>query len=273
MSLSHIYLLISVNELYMLQSALLTSATDGKVNFWSLSNLREPAESLSVKTNISTLGVAPESNALVCGDESGKIHAVIPPSDKSSSSKRTVRVLDAGDDGHFGMITGLSTRVPPKNGGHLARGFLRGASGLVLSCGVDWTTKLWAPAYTNKPILSFVCHSYDYMCDVQWSPTHPSLFATAAGNGTLGFWNLASSLDEPLSGSKGISIKEATGGSCSDVGVLNKISWSADGRSLAVADSDRLHVLGLSEDVARPKGDEETKMMNHLKSRGFLDEE
>jgi len=253
-------------------SALLTSATDGKINFWSLSNLREPAESLSVKANISMVGVAPESNALLCGDESGKIHAVIPPSDKSSSSKRTVRVLDSGEDGHFGMITGLSTKVPPKSGGHLARGFLRGSSGLVLTCGVDWTTKLWAPAYTDKPIQSYVSHSYDYMCDVQWSPTHPSLFATACGNGSLGFWNLASSIDEPLSGSNGIPIKEATGGG-GEGGVLNKIRWSSDGRSIAVANSDRLHILGLSEDVARPKENEESKMMNNLKSRGFIDEE
>jgi dynein intermediate chain len=50
----------------------------------------------------------------------------------------------------------------------LSKGFARGAHGLVLSCGVDWTTKLWAPAYADKPLLNLLSHSYDYMSDVQW---------------------------------------------------------------------------------------------------------
>ena len=74
---------------------------------------------------------------------------------------------------HFGMVTGLSTKTMPKSGSDedgvgLSRGFVRGAKGLALSCGIDWTTKLWAPAYSDKPLMNLLSHSYDYMCDVQW---------------------------------------------------------------------------------------------------------
>lgn len=262
-------------------SGLVTAATDGRLNFWSLANLRDPAETLVVGGNVSSLAVAPESNSILCGDESGNLHAVLASAgsaaaSSSSASRRVVKQLDAGEggSGHFGMITGLAAKAEPRaevagSGPGMSRGFLRGPGGLVLSCGVDWMTKLWAPAYTDKPLLTFLSHSYDYMCDVKWSPTHPSMFATASSNGTLGIWNLASSLDEPISGSEGIVVED---GASAPRG-LNKIKWSSDGRRIAVASADSLHVLGMSEEFSRPKGDEDAKLMGNLISRGFLEEE
>jgi len=274
-------------------SGLVTAATDGKVNFWSLANLRDAAESLQVKGNISCLAVAPESNTLVCGDENGAIHTIQPSptaagggsSGAPRASRRPVRTLDTttggSDDpshtsntntnsGHFGMVTSVATKtLSKKDAGRagLSKGFLRGSGGLLLTSGIDWTTKLWAPAYSDKPLLSLVSHSYDYMCDVQWSPTHPSLFATASSNGTMGLWNLASSLDEPISGSEGIVVeKHATSGRG-----LNKLKWSSDGRRILVASADRVHVLNMSEEALRKKGDEETKLMHQLTSRGLLE--
>mmetsp|Transcript_9727 Transcript_9727/g.13750 ORF Transcript_9727/g.13750 Transcript_9727/m.13750 type:complete len:689 (-) Transcript_9727:785-2851(-) len=262
-------------------SGLVTAATDGKVNFWSLANLRDAAESLQVKGNISCLAVAPESNTLICGDECGTIHTIQPSptaagggsSGAPRASRRPIRTLDTGDDmnnvGHFGMVTSIATKtLNKKDAGRvgLFKGFLRGSGGLVLTSGIDWTTKLWAPAYTDKPLLSLVSHSYDYMCDVQWSPTHPALFATASSNGTMGLWNLASSLDEPISGSEGIVVEpDATSGRG-----LNKLKWSSDGRRILVASADRVHVLSMSEEATRKKGDEETKLMHQLTSRGLL---
>lgn len=274
-------------------SGLVTAATDGQLNFWSLANLRDPAESLMVRGNISSLAVAPEGNAVICGDENGSLHTIVASSgaaaassagggtssSRSSTSRRTVRKLDVGEDGagHFGMVTAVATKVSPRNSGGTASGsramsrsFLRGSSGLVLTCGVDWTTKLWAPAYTDKPLLSFLSSSYDYMCDVQWSPMHPAVFATASSNGSLGLWNLASSLDEPISGSEGIVID--TDDTSTPRG-LNKIRWSADGRRIVVASADELNVLAMSEEISRPKGDEDGRMMSNLISRGLLEEE
>jgi dynein intermediate chain, cytosolic len=253
-----------------------TASTDGRVNFWSFANLRDPAESLLVGESVSSLCVSPDSETLVCGDDMGNIYA-IQSSNASlgggggQRSRRQVRKFDCGSEGHYGMISSLSTKTlkstAPRAG--ISKGFLRGSAGLMLSSGVDWTVKMWAPAYTDKPILSLMSHSYDYMSDVQWCSAHASLMATASSNGTVGLWNFSISLEEPITGSDGI-VVEPDGGSGRG---LNKLKWSSDGRRMLAASADRVHVLVLSEDVVRQKGDEDSKMMNHLTSRGLLDRE
>lgn len=223
---------------------------------------------------------------------SGK-NSPVPPSTASASgsggghrvTRRQVKKMDmSGDDdnhlGHYGMITAISAKLrssmKSNNNNNLSqaphlgttsKGFFRGVGGLLVSSGVDWTVKLWGPAYHSKPLMSYVSHSYDYMSDVAWSPTHPSLFATASSNGSIGLWNLATSLDEPITGPDGIVVQPDA--MSSGVG-LNKVKWSADGRRLAVAASDKVHLLHFSDDVTRTKGDEETKVMNQLLARGLV---
>jgi len=272
-------------------SGFVTAASDGTVNFWSLANLMEPAETLIVPgVNLTSLAIAPECQSLLVGDERGSIYGIVSSSTsggRSSSSRRTVRKLkdatadaqqqQTNDFNHYGPVSGISTKLISKSdsdGISLSRGFARGAKGLVLTCGVDWTTKLWAPAYTDKPLLNFLSHSYDYMCDVQWSPAHPSVFATASSNGTLAMWNLAASIDEPVTGLDGVPIEKKESSTSSDqFRSINKIKWSNDGRRLAAASSDTVHVLGMSEELWKPKGDEEARLMSNLKGRGLLNEE
>mmetsp|Transcript_28584 Transcript_28584/g.57109 ORF Transcript_28584/g.57109 Transcript_28584/m.57109 type:complete len:266 (+) Transcript_28584:3-800(+) len=217
----------------------------------------------------------------------------------SSSASDGTDDLDASlekgvDMGHFGMVTAVATRSSAMNagnsprlsnkeatssglGGGSSRGFLRGVGGLVVTTGVDWSTKIWAPAYSNVPLLSYLSNSYDYMCDAQWSPVHPSIFATASSNGTVNIWNLATFLDKPISGSKGIPIDNFQSISPSaDPAArqgLNRIQWSGDGRRMAVASGDKLHVLGVGEDIWKSKGDEDGKVMNNLHSRGLIQED
>jgi len=255
-------------------TGLVTAATDGRVNFWSLANLRDPLESLQVGDSVSSLAVSPETDTLVCGDEMGNLYSISSSQSaigggSSQRSRRQVRKVEAGkSESHFGLITSVSTKklkAPARAG--IQKGFLRGSGGLFLTSGVDWTVKMWSPAYTDKPLLSLVSHSYDYMSDVQWSPSHPGLMATASSNGTIGLWNFALSLEEPITGSDGI-VVEPDGGSGRG---LNKLKWSSDGRRMLVASADRVHALVLAEDVVRQKGDEDSRMMNHLLSRGLLD--
>lgn len=106
-------------------------------------------------------------------------------------------------------------------------------------------------------------------CHFLRSPSHPTLMATASSNGTLGLWNFAQTLEEPITGSDGI-VVEPDGGSGRG---LNKIKWSSDGRRMLVASADRVHVLVFADDVVRQKGDEDARMMNHFSSRGLLDRE
>ena len=108
------------------------------------------------------------------------------------------------------------------------------------------------------------------------SPVHPSVFATASSSGKIGFWNLASSIDEPMTGQEGIAIEkdgDVISSSPSVVRGINRLKWSADGRRIAAACADSVHVLALSEDLWQPNGDEGSKLMNNLKSRGLLSEE
>lgn len=213
------------------------------------------------------------------GDEHGAMYTVSAASQSASGQRasrrqaKKIETVDAEGEnfGHYGMVTSLSTKILKSSAttraAGLSKGFLRGSGGLVLSSGVDWTVKLWAPAYSDKPLLSLVSHSYDYMSDVAWSPLHPSLFATASSNGTVGLWNLASSFEEPVTGQDGIVVEpDAMSGRG-----LNKLKWSADGRRMAVASSDRVHLLNLSEDVVRSKGDEDSKIMSQLMTRGLVD--
>ncbi len=85
----------------------------------------------------------------------------------------------------------------------------------------------------------------------------------------MGLGNFAQTIEEPFTGSDGI-VVEPDGGSGRG---LNKLKWSSDGRRMLVASADRVHVLVLAEDVVRQKGDEVSRMMNHLTSRGLLDRE
>lgn len=218
---------------------------------------------------MSCLAVVPESGTLVLGDENGSLFAATATSGK----RRQVRKLDTGGEGegasgggHYGMVTSLSTKAlkkgAPSRAAGLAKGFLRGSGGLVLSAGVDWTVQLWAPAYKDTPLTTLVSHSYDYMSDVKWSPSHPSLFATASSNGNVGLWNLSTSLDEPITNV--LVEPDSSRG-------LNRLSWSLDGRRLAAAASDQVHLLSLTEEAIRTKGDDDAKsMMNHFMARGWI---
>lgn len=87
---------------------------------------------------------------------------------------------------------------------------------LFLSCGVDWSVRLWRARATSSaangssssapssqsqqkasrhgttisPIHNFE-ESDDYVFDVKWHPNHPAMFASVNGSGHFDLWNLA----------------------------------------------------------------------------------
>ena len=51
--------------------------------------------------------------------------------------------------------------------GGMSKEFMQGAGGLMVTTGVDCSTKLWVPAYSNNgPLVSFLSNSSDYMYNV-----------------------------------------------------------------------------------------------------------
>lgn len=142
-------------------------------------------------------------------------------------------------DAHSGLVTAM----------HLHPSSTRSCRNLMLTASLDWTTKLWNVAISNHPILEFRTSTYDYVCDVAWSPTHLGMFATVCTSGTIFIWNLSRSVSEPWD-----SFKVAANGASS---ALNKLSWSKDGRFLIVGDCGGvLHVIALTGNVSPDGGDE-----------------
>merc|ERR1712087_375127 len=97
-------------------AGLVTGATDGRVNFWSLANLRDPLESLQIGDSVSCLGVSPETETLICGDEMGTLYTISSSQStlgggSSQRSRRQVRKIEAGKaESHYGLITSISTK-------------------------------------------------------------------------------------------------------------------------------------------------------------------
>ena len=106
---------------------------------------------------------------------------------------------------------------------------------LLLSSSMDWTVKLWCTQKLD-PVMTFES-SQEYVYDARWSPTHPSIFATCDAEGYVDIWNINASKEQPLV-RKQVSDKNVP---------LNTLRWAADGRRIAVGDSQG-HVSILSCD-------------------------
>jgi WD40 repeat protein len=49
----------------------------------------------------------------------------------------------------------------------------------------------------EEPLLELVAPTYDYVCDVKWSPVNGSLFSTITSGGVLAIWDISRSIVEP----------------------------------------------------------------------------
>ena len=76
------------------------------------------------------------------------------------------------------------------------------ASNLLLSSSYDWTVKLWSPKFRQESIWSFEA-AEDYIYDVAWSPTNPTLFSSVDGEGYIDLWDLSKDLEVPYLRHKG----------------------------------------------------------------------
>ena len=78
----------------------------------------------------------------------------------------------------------------------------------------------------------------DYVYDARWHPTNASLFATVDGTGKLDFWDLNKDVEVP------INRYEVGKNAC------NKLSWSQDGKRLAVGDiNGKITILNIEKEV------------------------
>jgi len=225
---------------------LVTVSTDGKFCVWNLENLLQPQEVLELhnKQSKPVTATAPvaatalefpegEVNGFLVGSEEGAIYQAFRHGSKAGVYERF--------DGHHGPVTGLSfhpASATPDFSDHF------------LTSSTDWTCKLWNQKST-KPIYSFE-DAGDYVYDVKWCPTHPAIFATVDGTGSLDLWNLNEETEVPI-------IKTTVGSKA-----LNRLKWSPDGKKILTGDSaGSLYVYDTGE-ISVPRSDELQKFEETL---------
>lgn len=96
--------------------------------------------------------------------------------------------------------------------------------GLLITASLDSTVKVWSTEHPYEPVFSFEPSS-EYVCDVRWSSVHPALFAVADGSGRVSLWNICKDMEVPA-----VEVKVGEK-------ALNKIRWSAEGKSIIVGDA------------------------------------
>ena len=126
-------------------------------------------------------------------------------------------------------------------------------SDLFLSCGADWSTKLWSSKIPNKPLITFN-QSKDYVYSAKWNPINPYIFATGDGSGNIDLWDLNRDREIPTFR---YNLKNA----------INKLAWSYDGKKLAAGDiNGHISIFSSEKDVVNVKGEDISKFYKIIES-------
>ena len=207
-------------------STLLSLSTDGVLCEWSLGNLTKPINKINIVPNknatntkdfneLSPLCMVKNplarENILIGTDEGNICNIKVGNKDYLMQYN-----LQTGKAPIFSIDPHPASPDDPKK-----------YRDLILSCGADWTAKLWSPTNYTKPLLTFN-QATEYVYSVKWHPINPSVFVTADGSGNIDFWDLNRDIEMPTSRHE---LKNAA----------NKLAWSNNGKNLAVGD-DKGHV-------------------------------
>ena len=99
---------------------------------------------------------------------------------------------------------------------------------LLISSSLDWTVRLWQPNSARMDPLFTFESAQEYVYDTQWSPTHPSVFASCDAEGYVDIWNINANTETPI-------VRKCVSEQRNNP--LNCMRWSKDGRRIAVGDS------------------------------------
>ncbi|KAK8798669.1 hypothetical protein WA158_007754 [Blastocystis sp. Blastoise] len=231
---------------------IITASTDGTVCLWNPEQIIEPnyATPLTVATSeksttttdvgVTCLSVPDtDSSYFYVGSEDGKLHSVQIGGNKASITNSVPL--------HTTPILSMSSHPNKTNQ-------LKVLGDLLLTCSMDWTVKLWRPSCGMEPLYTFET-SRNYVYGVHWSPSHPSLFASSTGNGNVELWNIADSVEHPVTTKK---VSERA---------INCIKFNENGRKIACGDSaGYIHLLDVKAETAEARADELARLQQALDS-------
>lgn len=231
---------------------LISASTDGTICSWTLDMLAKPQETLELshpqhpktdEVSITTMAFqGSETTTLLVGTEEGNIYAA---NRYDRAGAKAGLLSNEVYKAHTGPVFGLDY--------HPLAGPID-FSDLFLSCGVDWTVRLWRSkgmsasgiqshrgqsgdaTHTIAPLHTFE-EASDYVLDARWHPQHPALFGTVDAGGKFDIWNINTDAEVPAVSTIVGSSSEGSG-SAPPKG-LNKLAWDKrEGRNVAIGSSD-----------------------------------
>ena len=231
---------------------LVSISTDGVMCEWSLNNLSSPINRYVLNPNdiyeqdkdglneIGPLciGACQSNNSFIIGCDENDIYNI-------KLEERRYNVIDTYR-GSKGPIFCVSPHPPSPDEGS-------SFSDLFLSCGADWTTKLWSTSQSEEPLLTFN-QSKDYVYSAKWHPINPSIFATGDGSGYIDLWDLNRDREIPTFR---YDLKTA----------VNRLAWSHDGKKLAAGDvNGHIAIFQSEKDVINFKIEDVNKFSDNIKA-------
>lgn len=234
-------------------SSLISVSTDGLLCQWNDSNLHDPANEIDLnavlkesaeKESVTTdeitttaFDFAGDSNHVILSSDEGRVYKA-----SISDGKGIVDTVDA----HDAPITNIHSHPTQKD----TPGEI---TDLYLTSSYDWTCKLWSNK-ANKCLYTFES-ARDYVFDVQWSTSHPAVFACGDGTGKLDVWNLVVDTEIP---DYSVQVEK-------DKGAISKISWSQDGALLACGMSTgSVHVFDVKEELYNASNEDSDRFYSKM---------
>lgn len=222
---------------------LLSVSTNGRMCSWETNKMAAPkekplelktrpvgAKAATKETDVNVTCIAsPEAefNQFFVGSEDGTVCDCSQHGAKPGVNERF--------EGHFGPVTGIDFHFGPGP---------KDFSDLFITSSMDWTVKLWNKKKPGQALHSFE-NGGDYVYDVKWSPTHPAVFASADGSGTMSVWNLNEDYEMPRAQVQ------------MSPHAMNRLQWSADGTRIVTGNTlGQVHVYDVASEMTQPADSE-----------------
>ena len=231
---------------------LISISTDGVMCEWSLSNLSTPINRYVISPNDVNdqdkdslneigplcIGANHSNNCIIIGCDENDIYNI-------KLEEKRYNVIDSYK-GNKGPVFCVDIHPTSPDWGN-------SFSDLFLSCGADWTTKLWTTSQSEEPLITFN-QSQDYIYSAKWHPTNPSIFATGDGSGNIDIYDLNKDREIPT---YRYDLKTA----------INRLGWSCDGKKLAAGDiNGHIAVFSSEKDVVNVKSEDTTKFQETVQA-------